>query len=69
MQIFADVMQGSRDNNDCTNIPLNVVILENTIYHSDRNKEVGVKFTKFIYNNYGDADIKASDSNQRIDPA
>ena len=64
-----DVTQGSRDNNDCTDVPMNAVILESTIFHSDTNKEVGVKFAKFIYDNYGDADIKASDGNRRIDPA
>ena len=65
----SDVTQGSRDNNDCTDVPMNAVILESTIFHSDTNKEVGVKFAKFIYDNYGDADIKASDGNRRIDPA
>ena len=39
-RIHPDVTQGSRDNNDCIDIPMNAVILERTIYHSDRNKEV-----------------------------
>ena len=64
-----DINEGSSDFNNCDRIPSNVAILEGTMYHSETKKELGRKFSKFLINNYGDADVNSSDGNHRIDPA
>ena len=43
-----DANEDLKDLNDCDRIPLNVVILEGTIYHSETKKEVARKFSIFI---------------------